>query len=148
MIQVPDDRRPPMTPQLALRVAALGTFALVMFGIIFFRLWFLQVLSGQQYLAQASQNQVRDIAIPAARGDIVDRNGNYLVTSKQAIAVQISPPGLPVRLTTLTHELFIPGFLERDEGEREPPYEKYPWDGVSGVRPFHEIAAQTTVGVY
>ena len=25
---------------------------------------------------------------------------------------------------------------------------KYPWDGVSGVRPFHEIAATTTVGVY
>ena len=28
-----------------------------------------------------------------------------------------------VRLTTLTRETFIPGFLERDEGEREPPYE-------------------------
>jgi phenylacetate-coenzyme A ligase PaaK-like adenylate-forming protein len=53
-----------------------------------------------------------------------------------------------VRLTTLTRETFIPGFLERDEGEREKPYEKYPWDGVSGVRPFREIAAQTTVGVY
>jgi phenylacetate-coenzyme A ligase PaaK-like adenylate-forming protein len=53
-----------------------------------------------------------------------------------------------VRLTTLTHETFIPGFLERDEGEREKPYEKYPWDGVSGVRPFRKIAAQTTVGVY
>ena len=46
-----------------------------------------------------------------------------------------------VKLTTLTKEIFIPGFLERDEGEREPPYEKYPWDGVSGVRPFHELAA-------
>ncbi len=41
-----------------------------------------------------------------------------------------------VRLTTLTREFFVPGFLERDEGEREPPYEQYPWDGVSGVRPF------------
>ena len=53
-----------------------------------------------------------------------------------------------VKLTTLTKEFFMPGFLERDEGEREPPYEKYPWDGVSGVRPFHGIAATTTVGVY
>jgi phenylacetate-coenzyme A ligase PaaK-like adenylate-forming protein len=53
-----------------------------------------------------------------------------------------------VKLTTLTKELFIPGFLERDEGEREPPYEKYPWDGISGVRPFRGLAAQTTVGVY
>ena len=35
-----------------------------------------------------------------------------------------------------------------DEGERERPYEKYPWDGVSGVRPFRQLAATTTVGVY
>jgi len=53
-----------------------------------------------------------------------------------------------VRLTKLTRETFIPGFLERDEGERERPYEKYPWDGVSGVRPFRKFAASTTVGVY
>jgi phenylacetate-coenzyme A ligase PaaK-like adenylate-forming protein len=53
-----------------------------------------------------------------------------------------------VRLTTLTRETFIPGFLERDEGEREPPYDAYPWDGVSGVRPFRQLAGTTTVGVY
>ncbi|MEZ6110936.1 MAG: hypothetical protein R3C99_07970 [Pirellulaceae bacterium] len=53
-----------------------------------------------------------------------------------------------VKLTTLTKELFVPGFLERDEGEREKPFEKYPWDGVSGVRPYHVFAATTTVGVY
>ncbi len=53
-----------------------------------------------------------------------------------------------VKLTTLTREFFVPGFLERDEGERERPYVKYPWDGVSGVRPFHELAEATTVGVY
>src|SRR5262245_22432361 len=53
-----------------------------------------------------------------------------------------------VRLTTLTRETFIPGFLERDEGERERPCDRYPWDGVSGVRPFRRLAGQTTVGVY
>jgi hypothetical protein len=53
-----------------------------------------------------------------------------------------------VRLTTLTRETFIPGFLERDEGEREPPCDLYSWDGVSGVRPFRQLASQTTVGVY
>jgi phenylacetate-coenzyme A ligase PaaK-like adenylate-forming protein len=53
-----------------------------------------------------------------------------------------------VMLTTLTKEFFMPRFLERDEGEREPPYEKYPWDGVSGVRPYRGFAATTTVGVY
>src|SRR5437667_5012543 len=53
-----------------------------------------------------------------------------------------------VMLTSLTKEIFIPRYQERDEGEREKPYEKYPWDGVSGVRPFRGFAATTTVGVY
>lgn len=53
-----------------------------------------------------------------------------------------------VKLTTLTKEFFVPGFLERDEGELEAPFETYPWDGVSGVRPFHKLAKSTTVGVY
>ncbi len=53
-----------------------------------------------------------------------------------------------VLLTTLTKEFFMPRFPERDEGEREAPYEQFPWDGVSGVRPFREFATSTTVGVY
>jgi len=53
-----------------------------------------------------------------------------------------------VKLYTLTDEFFVPGFMERDEGEREAPFDKYPWDGVSGVRPFHVLAKATTVGVY
>jgi len=53
-----------------------------------------------------------------------------------------------VKVTTLTKEFFMPGFLERDEGEREPPCDLYPWDGVSGVRPYRGFAATTTVGVY
>jgi len=53
-----------------------------------------------------------------------------------------------VKLYTMTKELFVPGFLERDEGERERPHDKYPWDGVSSVRPYHVFAKTTTVGVY
>ncbi len=52
------------------------------------------------------------------------------------------------KLYTMTKEFFVPGFLERDEGEREMPFAKYPWDGISGVRPFHGIPGGTTVGVY
>jgi penicillin-binding protein 2 len=95
MIQLPEDRRPPLTPQLALRVAVVGSLALAMFAIVFFRLWYLQVLSGDHYLKQASVNRVREIGIPAPRGQIVDRGGNILVDSKPTIAVQLSPPDLP-----------------------------------------------------
>src|SRR5205085_44998 len=65
---------------------------------IFFRLWFLQVLSGDKYLAEAKVNRVREIATPAPRGQILDQSGSVLVDSKRAIAVQIAPPDLPVPL--------------------------------------------------
>jgi penicillin-binding protein 2 len=95
MIQSPDDRRTPITPQLALRVAIIGGVALAMFGIVFFRLWFLQVLSGDQYLAQAQVNRVRDLPIAARRGELLDRSGRLFVGSRLAEAVIVSPPRLP-----------------------------------------------------
>ena len=53
-----------------------------------------------------------------------------------------------VRLTTLTKEFFMPRFLERDECEREPPAEIYPWDGVRNVRPFSRFQKTVVEGVY
>jgi phenylacetate-coenzyme A ligase PaaK-like adenylate-forming protein len=53
-----------------------------------------------------------------------------------------------IMLTTLTREFFVPRFQERDEGEREEPIEVYPWDGVSGVRPYHGFGSSVVEGVY
>ena len=53
-----------------------------------------------------------------------------------------------VRLTTLTKEFFMPHFLERDEAEREPPCDLYPWDGVRNVRPFSRFQTTVVEGVY
>jgi penicillin-binding protein 2 len=89
------ERRPAITPQLAVRVALLGGFAFLLFAIVFFRLWFLQVLSGETYVSQARENRVRKVRIEAPRGDIVDRNGHKLVTTRVAPVVQIVPDSLP-----------------------------------------------------
>src|SRR6202000_2960972 len=91
-----DVRSPPMTPQLALRVAIVGTCALVMFAIIFFRLWYLQVLSGSKYVNEAAVNFVRSVPVQAPRGEILDRNGNVMVGSRPVPVVDISPASLPV----------------------------------------------------
>ncbi len=103
MIKLPEDRRPPLTPQLALRVAIIGGFALTMFAIIFFRLWYLQVLSGQSYAKAASSNFIRHVDVPAQRGEILDRYGNVLVDSRPSLNVVLSPPDLPtpVNLTNI-----------------------------------------------
>jgi penicillin-binding protein 2 len=91
----PSDPRTPVSPQLALRVGALGVLAMVMFAIIFFRLWYLQVLSGEQYVQQADANSVRDLPIAAPRGQILDREGKPIVASRVTNAVQIVPSALP-----------------------------------------------------
>jgi len=54
-----------------------------------------------------------------------------------------------VELTTLTKELFMPRFLERDEAKRAEPWaEKYAWDGVCEVRPFGASTQKIVEGVY
>jgi penicillin-binding protein 2 len=89
------ETRIPVSPQMALRVAVLGTFALIMFGIIFFRLWYLQILTGTQYVRQISQQETRPLPIPAPRGQILAANGKVLVGSSPTSVVQIVPSELP-----------------------------------------------------
>ena len=89
------DRRPAITPKLAFRVALIGGVALAMFAIVFFRLWYLQVLSGDEYRAQANANRVREITVQAPRGEIVDRNGRVLVENRVGLAVTLSPGEIP-----------------------------------------------------
>ncbi|MCW3004234.1 MAG: hypothetical protein JWQ20_3532 [Conexibacter sp.] len=90
-----NDRRPPITPQLALRVAGVGVVAFVLFGIVFFRLWYLQVLDGDKYLAQARENRVRTERIAAPRGMIVDASNIPLVDNRKATVVSLDPATIP-----------------------------------------------------
>jgi penicillin-binding protein 2 len=94
-VYLDNDRRPTLTPQLAVRVAILGGVALFAFAIVFFRLWFLQVLSAETYRTEARGNQLRLIRVQAPRGDIVDRDGRPLVTTRVGLAVKITPDKLP-----------------------------------------------------
>jgi penicillin-binding protein 2 len=94
-----------LTPRLALRIAVLGMLAVVVFAVLFLRLWALQVLSGAQYLRAAQNNQLRSVRIQAPRGPILDREGRVLVTNIASTAVQIWPSDLPKRRSVRAHEL-------------------------------------------
>ena len=65
--------------------------------IIFFsllsKLFFLQVVSANDYKTLSDDNRIRMIAKEARRGDIVDRNGNRLATSKPVFAISITNLG-------------------------------------------------------
>ncbi|MDQ3090296.1 MAG: penicillin-binding transpeptidase domain-containing protein [Actinomycetota bacterium] len=123
MIRRPEDRVPAISPRLALRIAVLGFVALGLFALIFFRLWYLQVLTGDQYLAEARDNRVRELRIQAPRGEIVDRDNRTLVTNRQATVVSLDPSRLPeeVRDMAATWGQRAGQREARPEGERSDP---------------------------
>jgi penicillin-binding protein 2 len=103
------------TPQLALRIGILGAVGLAVFGVLFFRLWALQVLSGPQYLRAALDNQLRSVRVEAPRGQVLDDKGRALVTNVGGTAVVIHPADLPdtwkaryVELKRLSQILHVP----------------------------------------
>ncbi len=110
------------------------------------------------YMTPTYGNTLMGLAASAPSGPHNDYKITYYAPQPRAVieVVDFDNPGCVVnygesgciKLTTLTKEFFMPGFLDRDEGEREPPYERYPWDGVSGVRPHRDFAATTAIGVY
>ena len=80
---------------MALRIAIFGGVALALFGILFFRLWFLQILNGDEYLAEANNNRTREFRVSAPRGNILDREGEVLVANRISLALQVNPQKLP-----------------------------------------------------
>jgi penicillin-binding protein 2 len=84
-----------LTPQLAFRVAILAFLALAVFAVLFLRLWALQVLSGDKYLAVANDNRVRTLRLEAPRGPILDRNSNVLVENVPGTRLELWPADLP-----------------------------------------------------
>ena len=66
-----------------------------MFGIVFFRLWFLQILSGQEFVAQANDNRLSTVKVVAPRGNIVDRHGEVIVDNRPGRAVGIRLMDVP-----------------------------------------------------
>jgi penicillin-binding protein 2 len=84
-----------LTPQTVFRIGILGLLALTAFAILFFRLWALQVLSGNQFLQAAENNQLRLLRQEAPRGPIKDRYGRILVDNKSGTAIRIWPADLP-----------------------------------------------------
>lgn len=66
------------------RLSVVMYITLGIFLVLGVRFWVLQVVNYDSYLEKSNENRIRDIPIPAARGNILDRNGRILVDSRPA----------------------------------------------------------------
>ncbi len=72
-----------------LRLSVLGAVALAMFAALFARVWFLQIMSEQEFIEAAEGNRQRTIIELAPRGRILDAKGRVLVDNRPSIDVTI-----------------------------------------------------------
>ena len=72
-----------------LRLFVMQVLMLSLFATLFGRLWYLQVLSGEEYQAKAAEQSVREVVIQPARGLIVDAEGRPLVANRTSWVVSI-----------------------------------------------------------
>ena len=68
-----------------IRLTAVQYMILVIFLVLAYGLWRLQVSQGDYYSAAAEQNRVRNVPILAPRGRIVDRNGRIIVDNYRSV---------------------------------------------------------------
>jgi penicillin-binding protein 2 len=94
-LRTPESEPERRTSPLALRVSILMGLAIAIFSVLFLRLWYVQVLSGDKYRHEANDNRIREIRVQAPRGDILDSNGKVLVANRTQLAVEVSPEDLP-----------------------------------------------------
>jgi penicillin-binding protein 2 len=81
-------------PSIANRLIAVAAFMLLVFGVFVVRLFQLQVIEGEDLGNRARRNSVRTVRLEAPRGDIFDRYGRELATTRPAFGVQVMPAEL------------------------------------------------------
>ena len=79
-----------MSRRADLRLFVLRVVVVAILATLFGRLWFLQVYAGDDYVAQASANRVREVVEPAPRGEVYDARGTALVRNRTALVVSVS----------------------------------------------------------
>jgi penicillin-binding protein 2 len=89
------DEPPRRGTPLQKRASILAAIAIAIFAVIGLRLWYLQILSGEDYRQQANDNRVSEIRVQAPRGEILDRDGKILVGNRTELALQVQPDELP-----------------------------------------------------
>jgi penicillin-binding protein 2 len=77
-----------------LRLSILGILALSLFGALFARLWYLQVMAAPEYKVEAQANRVRTVTEEAPRGRILDVKGRVIVDNRTSRVVTVDPVDL------------------------------------------------------
>ena len=78
-----------MTDRSRTRLVVLQVLVLSLLAALVGRLWYMQVVAGDEYQAEASENRIREVVTPAVRGAILDAQGRPLVQNRTSLVVSV-----------------------------------------------------------
>ena len=81
--------KPLMTDRSRMRLVVLQVLVLSLLVTLLGRLWYMQVVAGEEYAAAASDNRIREVVTPAVRGAILDAQGRPLVQNRTSLVVSV-----------------------------------------------------------
>ena len=84
MLRVRENRR-----ELSRRVETLRLAVGVVFALLAFGYWFVQIVRGDYYFALSENNRLRSVRINAPRGYVLDRRGKILVDNEPAYTLHL-----------------------------------------------------------
>ncbi len=96
------------------RLAMLGIFVLSLFGLLFLRFFYLQVIQHGHYSTLAEANRISVLPIAPHRGIIVDRNGIQLAHNYSAYTLEITPSKVSDLDTTIEELATVVEISPRD----------------------------------
>ena len=73
------------------KIKVYAVLVIISFLVILIRIWYLQILKGEDFMGQSEQNRSRKISLPDYRGDIKDRRGKTLVNIRPSFSLYVTP---------------------------------------------------------
>ncbi len=90
--------------------ARTALIVLCLFGLLFLRLWFLQLLQGEEMQQRSEHNRIRLLDLPPWRGMILDHQGQVLVANRpsyELVVVMEDVGNIPLLAGRLAHLLHL-----------------------------------------
>ncbi len=87
-------------PPIEGRLRLAGALILLVLLVFVVRLFQLQVLEGDELRRRSEQNSVRQVRLEAPRGEVLDREGRVLASTRPAYRVEVTPNDLAARANT------------------------------------------------
>ncbi len=138
--------------QVQSRLPLLAGFIILFAVMLFFRLWYLQVIKGAYYQEQAESNRIRPVKIRPPRGIFYDRKGRPLVENVLTFDISIVPEdtadldGTIAALAPIVKmkpeevsKLIAAAELVRGKYEPIKIREEAPWDEVAYVEARQDV---------